>query len=61
MKALEAYLFLLLGIAHMIAGVVLMGEHEEMGAIIQYVGGLGYVIFAAYHLLKAAGPQKSLS
>lgn len=42
----------------MIAGIVLMGMNEELGALINYIGGLGYVIFASYHILKAAGPQK---
>lgn len=58
MKAFEAFLFLLLGIGHMIAGVILVGDNEQLGALVNYVGGLGYIIFAAYHLLKAAGPQK---
>ena len=58
MKAFEAFLFFLLGVGHMIAGIVLMGMNEELGALINYLGGLGYVIFASYHILKVAGPQK---
>lgn len=42
----------------MIAGIVLIGQNEELGALINYIGGLGYVIYAAWGMLKAAGPQK---
>lgn len=58
MKALlKVYLLLIAGSALMIGSVISIQGETDMVAIAVYLTGAILVLVAAYHLLKAAGPQ----
>lgn len=58
MKIFEAYLYLIMGILHLIAGAVFAHDGDVLASVVQYVGGLGWIAGAFYMIVKIAGPQK---